>query len=149
MITKLIILSSLLVVFGCSNDKKCNDIDEIEQVVEYYDNGDIELIYHLNACGDLHGDYSSFYYDSVLKYIGKFENGLKTGLHIRYLKSGSILSKKHYKNDKLQGDYIKFNMQGDTVSHVIFENGHFIKHVNGMGEQELLNDSMEKLNKYP
>ena len=108
----------------------------IGKQIEYYDNGNIKLIYSIQndkydgeyikyfsdgnieekgmyKQGKLHGEVSIFYSHGRLKEKANYLNGVFHGNYINHYEDGRIKEKKRYNRGKLTGEHIIYHSNGN------------------------------------
>lgn len=123
----------------------------------FHENGQVMEVFHLNANGEKHGEYISYYEDGITYEISAYTNGTLTGtrkLHypdgnleleetynekgelngpyVTYYKNGQVMVKKNYKNNILEGEVTVYYENGQLKEKVLFtnnqENGPFTEY---------------------
>lgn len=73
--------------------------------------------------GKLHGKVTYYYNDGGLMIEIHYKEGKKTGEAKNWYKSGALQWKRSFKNDVLDGDFIRYKPDGEITTHVIYTNG--------------------------
>lgn len=91
----------------------------------YYDNGGLAVEYPVDAEGEIHGLYKSYYEPALfckggLECKTLYRHGKEDGLSFRFHKNGKIESRCKYKNGKITGEYISYHAIGTLKSRAFF-----------------------------
>jgi antitoxin component YwqK of YwqJK toxin-antitoxin module len=78
----------------------------------YYDNGKIKEIFQLNAKGEKHGKFESFYENGKILEKSEYKNGLLEGKRYFYYENGEIEEIQMFEEGKLKGEQLGYHENG-------------------------------------
>lgn len=97
----------------------------IEDFKDYYwySNNQIKITQGGYSGRLLNGNYKIFYLDRSLKEQGLFENGLKTGMWIKWSQQGKVYERANFKKGLLAGSFFRYNNLGEVLESGNYQDG--------------------------
>ena len=94
----------------------------VDELFPFKDTRQVRVSRHFKA-GKMHGLRTQYYNDGK-KWIEIFyEDGKKHGLAVNWYRNGQAQWERHFKQNLLDGDFIRYDLEGNVTQHVIYKMG--------------------------
>lgn len=95
----------------------------IEEIVETYPDGTVQVIYYTDSQGRRHGRYQRFRPDGTLEVKARYRAGLLDGRWESYHPSGELEARAEYLRGERHGDYDEYDADGELTLEGQYERG--------------------------
>jgi antitoxin component YwqK of YwqJK toxin-antitoxin module len=98
----------------------------IGKAIFFYLNGGKNFEQHFDSLGRPNGMFHLWYPSGKLKLNGKYKDGNMVGVWNTYFEDGKLMSVENYDLGQRNGQWLRFNPQGDTIKIDIYRNDSLI-----------------------